>query len=85
MDNMYRVYGVKPSARANMIGESQYATKENFDKLKDYSKELDMYSIKNGKHMFTDEDFATIAYYTAYKDEHMKRTLGRLFCATING
>ena len=75
MDNMDRIYGIRPSAKESFINDDKWSTKEEFDKLTRYDKELKMSAVKKTGQEFDDDDFATMAYWTCQSDKYLDASI----------
>ena len=74
MENTENVFGIKPTSKPSYFSvEQPYCTSETFQKLKDYSGELKMNELKSNGKSFTDDDFTVMSYFTAQKQEHLKK------------
>ncbi len=75
LDNMDRIYGIRPSAKEKFLQVDQWATKEEFDQLKSYSSELKMHDVKKTGERFEDDDFATLAYWNCHSDKYLDASI----------
>lgn len=74
MENTENIFGIKPTSKPRYFSvEQPYCTPEIFQKLKDYSGELKMNELKSKGQSFTDDDFTVMSYFTAQKQEHLKK------------
>ena len=75
LDNMDRIYGIRPSAKDKFLQDDKWATKEEFDQLKNYNNELKMHDVKKTGERFDDDDFATLAYWNCHSDKYLDASI----------
>ena len=74
MGNLNRIHGLHPKPKEAWFHKgNQYSTREQFAKLKDYGKEeLDLSKGNRWGVSFSEQDFATMSYWTCQKPEYLK-------------
>ena len=74
LENTENVFGIRPTAKPKYFDKGQpYCTPETFQKLEDYSGELKMNELKSNGKPLAEDDFTVMSYFTAQKQEHLKR------------